>query len=262
MRDDAFGQAISVLCAAIPTIFKHEPRLVQAIGDYGAFAIVISAVGIADKGDGQFTFAAIQAIVVPRGWASSRRTRALIDWLEWTGAALRHPPRKDSRERPWSLSGWLPVAIARLARAYLVAVAPWRGDADKPRTSENDPMVLDALVTSLSRLVRAASPAFIAGAQMRLFADHAAGFPILLEIVGACRSTDPPVNRVLFSRKAVSRTYNVSRAHVTAILAKAERSNMLVRDGNEIIVTESMSVQILHDLACQLAIVVLIVREV
>jgi len=67
---------------------------------------------------------------------------------------------------------------------------------------------------------------------------------------------------MLFSRKAVSRTYNVSRAHVTAILAKVERLNMLVRDGNEIIVTESMSVQILHDLACQLAIVVLIVREV
>jgi hypothetical protein len=255
MSDDAFGEAISSLCNAIPQIFRGEPRLVRAIGDYGAFAVVICAVGIADEDDGEFTFAAIQAVVVPRRWASSRRTRALIDWLEWSGAALRKPPRQDNRERPWCICGWLPTAITRIAEAFLTAVAPFRGEADDPM-SKDIAGAIKTLVMSVSRLIRMERPSLAVSAEMRLFASHAAGYPILLDIIGAVELAHGAP--VLFSRKAAAPAYAVSRAHITAIIAKAERSGMLRRDGNEIILTKTMAVNIQQDLACQMAIVLLI----
>lgn len=253
MHDDAFGQAISILCSALSQIVRGEPRLVKAMGDYGAFAIVICAVGIADEGDGRFTFAAIQAVVVRRGWASSRRTRALIDWMEWSGAALRQPARADNRERPWCICGWLPAALSRIAGAFLNAIAPleWLGSG----FISDLPVAVEKLIANVSRLIRSHPLLFDAGAEMQLFARHAAGYPILLEMIGACGLTGGTPG--LFSRKSVARGYSVSRAHVTAIIAAAERLGMLYRTGGNIILSKTMALNIHRDLAHQLAIVVL-----
>ncbi len=110
---------------------------------------------------------------------------------------------------------------------------------------------------AVSRQMRVAPHQISFGTEMSLFAGHAAGLLILLEIINRSQSAEGPRLRVRFSRKASSRIYGVSRAHITAILAKAEQSHMLVRDGNEILLDEKMLSNVQHDLACQLAFVVL-----
>ena len=87
LNDAAFDGTVIRLCSQISRVYKQEPRLVRALGDFGAFATILCAVALASVHGGRFTLAEVQAVVVPRSWASSRRTRALIDWLE-----LEAPP--------------------------------------------------------------------------------------------------------------------------------------------------------------------------
>ncbi len=230
------------------------------MGDAGAFAIIVVAFSIAEEGDGKFTLAAVQAVVVAHGWASSRRVRSLIDWLEWAGAAVHHPPRRDSRERPWSFCGWLTPAIEGIARIFLAASARWREEATTHSSPEDQPLVLRTLLTSVSR-VMAAPQRVRFSPEMTLFASHAAGLPMLLEIIERAPPEGTSTYSVPFSRKATSRAYRVSRAHVTAIVARVERLEVLKRENNELLLTRAMRSSVLHDLACQLAFVVLMLRK-
>jgi hypothetical protein len=80
MEDDAFNEAASLLCVGIPSIFRNESRLVRAMGDAGAFVVVVSALGIAKEGNGRSTLAAVQAVVVPRAWAADGYALLSIGW--------------------------------------------------------------------------------------------------------------------------------------------------------------------------------------
>ncbi|MFK3780332.1 hypothetical protein [Agrobacterium sp. NPDC089420] len=256
LRDDAFDDAVMHLCAHIPAIFKRERRLVRAFGDFGAFAAVMCAAGLGASHGMPFTLAAVQAVVVPPGWISSRRIRALIDWLELENAAQRHPPRGDNRERPWSLDGWLPVAIEALARTYLTAASPWETApaADRPQDTVIETGMLIDGVSWFLRHARELPPP---SDEMRMFLGHAPGFPLLLDLLLAAGTDARDTAGCEFSRKAAARAYGTSRAHVTALLARAERAHILRRNGSRITLNGLAWQNLRHDLAYQLAFVAL-----
>ncbi|CUX56754.1 conserved hypothetical protein [Agrobacterium deltaense Zutra 3/1] len=253
LNDDAFGDAVAYLCTHISIAFKQEQRLVRALGDFGAFATVMCAAGIASVNGGQFTLAAVQAVVVPPGWASSRRTRALIDWLELENTAQRHPPGGDNRERPWSLNGWIISAIETLASTYRLAASPWE---TLPAPAEGA-IGTDALIDGVSWFLRHAQDLPFLSEEMRMFLGHAPGFPILLDLLSAAKTDACDATGCVFSRKATARAYGISRAHVTAILARAERLNILQRNGPRIVLSDPALQNVRRDLAYQLAFVVL-----
>ncbi len=256
LNDDAFGDAVTHLCTRISAVFKQEQRLVRAFGDFGAFATVMCAIGLGSGHGGQFTLAAVQAVVVPPGWASSRRTRALIDWLELENTAQRHPPGGDNRERPWRLSGWLITAIETLATAYLTAASPWEISPAMEASGEKA-VGTDAVIDGVSWSLRHAQDLSFVSEEMRMFLGHAPGFPILLDLLSAAKTEACDATGCVFSRKAAARAYGISRAHVTAMLARAERFNMLMRNGSRIVLSDPALQNVQRDLAYQLAFVVL-----
>ena len=256
LNDYAFGDAVAYLCTHLSNAFKQEQRLVRALGDFGAFATVMCAVGIASVHGGQFTLAAVQAVVVPPGWASSRRTRALIDWLELENTAQRHPPGGDNRERPWSLNGWIISAIERLASTYCVAASPWQ-TLPATETPAEEAIGTGALIDGVSWFLRHAQDLPFLSEGMRMFLGHAPGFLILLDLLSAAKTDACDATGCVFSRKATARAYGVSRAHVTAILARAERLNILQRNGPRIVLSDLALQNVQRDLAYQLAFVVL-----
>lgn len=256
LKDDAFEDAVTYLCANIPAVFKQEQRLVRALGDFGAFATVMCAAGLGSPPGAQFTLAAVQAVVVPAGWISSRRTRALIDWLELEHAAARRPPGGDNRERPWSLNGWLIAAVERLAETYLVAASPW-WVAAKEKMPEEKSTATDILRGGVSWFLGNARELPVSSAEMRMFLGHAPGFPLLLDLLFAIRTSARDATGCEFSRKATARAYGVSRAHVTALLARAERLNVLKRDGARVVLSDLTLRNVRRDLAHQLAFVAL-----
>ncbi len=256
LNDDALGDAVTHLCTHISAVFKQEQRLVRAFGDFGAFATVMCAVGLGSVHGGQFTLAAVQAVVVPPGWASSRRTRALIDWLELEDTAQRHPPGGDNRERPWSLNGWLIAAIETLATAYLTAASPW-GISPAMEASDEEAIGTDAVIDGVSWSLRHAQDLSFLSEEMRMFLGHAPGFPILLDLLSAAKTGACDATGCAFSRKAAARAYGISRAHVTAMLARAERLNMLKRNGSRIVLSDLTLHNVQRDLAYQLAFVIL-----
>lgn len=255
LNDAAFDETAIRFCSQISTVFKQEPRLVRAIGDFGAFATILCAMALASIHGGQFTLAAVQAIVVPRGWASSRRTRALIDWLELEGAARRHQPRDDNRERPWSLCGWLIMAIETLAEAYLAAAAPWEPQPVMDRPAKDD-IGINSLIDGVGWLLKQQQELIPTSMETLMFLGHAPGFPLLLDLLSAAKTSKSDASDCEFSRKAAARAYGVSRAQVTALLAKAERLTILKRDGSRILLSDRTLQNVQRDLAQQLAFVV------
>ena len=89
-----------------------------------------------------------------------------------------------------------------------------------------------------------------------MFLRHAPGFPLLLELLLAAVS-GPRDRRVEFSRKAAARADGISRAHVTGLLAKAERLNYLKRTDSRLLLNNPTLRNVRRDLAYQLAFVVL-----
>ncbi|MCZ7467257.1 hypothetical protein [Rhizobium rhizogenes] len=255
LNDAVFDETVIRLCSQISMVFKQEPRLVRAIGDFGAFATILCAIGLASIHGGQFTLAAVQAVVVPRGWASSRRTRALIDWLELEGAARRHQPRGDNRERPWSLCGWLITAIETLAEAYLVAAAPWEAQPVLGRPAKDD-IGVNILVDGIGWLLKQQQALTPISMETLMFLGHAPGFPLLLDLLSAAKTSRSDASDCEFSRKAAARAYGISRAHVTALLAKAERLSILKRNGSRICLSDRTLQNVQGDIAHQLAFVV------
>ncbi|WP_454703386.1 hypothetical protein [Agrobacterium leguminum] len=208
--------------------------------------------GIASVHGGQFTLAAA-AVVVPPGWASSRRTRALIDWLELGESAQRHPPGDDNRERP-SVNGWIISAIETLASTYRVgAASPWRTLRQRNASRRK---LIGTGIDGVSWFLRHAQDLPFLSGGMR-FLGHAPGFPDPVVPAVAAKTDTCDATGCVFSRKATARTYGVSRAHVTAILARAERLNILQRNGPRIVLSDLALQNVQRDLAYQFAFVVL-----
>ncbi|WP_421400297.1 hypothetical protein [Agrobacterium fabrum] len=256
MNDEAFDEAVTCLCGQISTVFKEERRLVRAFGDLGAFTTVVYALGLCSIQGGQFTLAAVQGVIVPMGWASSRRTRALIDWLELENTAQRHPPFLDNRERPWSLNGWLVLTVETLAAIYLAAASPW-AERQQANTPEQTAAGIRGLIDGVCWLLVNSQELPQMSDEMRMFLWHAPGFPLLLELLSAAVTSAPCDAGCEFSRKAAARAYGISRAQVTGLLAKAERLNYLTRIGSRVRLSDLMLRNARRDLAHQLAFVVL-----
>ncbi|MCZ7447924.1 hypothetical protein O8B93_10050 [Agrobacterium rhizogenes] len=214
------------------------------------------AASLGSPSGAQFTLAAVQAVVVPAGWISSRRTRALIDWLELEHAAARHPPGRDYRERPWSLNGWLIAAVERLTETYLVAASPWRITATGEMPEEKS-TVTNMMRGGVSWFLGNAQELPASSEEIRMFLGHAPGFPLLLDLLLAARRGTCGATGCEFSRKATAHAYGVSRAHITALLARAERLNFLKRDGARVVLSDLTFQNVQRDLAYQLAFVVL-----
>lgn len=255
LNDAACDETVIRLCSQISTVFKQEPRLVRAIGDFGAFATILCALGLTSIHGGRFTLAAVQAVVVPRGWASSRRTRALIDWLELEGAARRHQPSGDNRERPWSLCGWLIMAIETLAEAYLAAATPWEARPVMDRPAKDD-IGINIFIDGVGWLLKQQQELIPTSMETLMFLGHAPGFPLLLDLLSAAKTSKSGASDCEFSRKAAARAYGISRAHVTALLAKAERLSILRRNGSRIFLSDRTLQNVQGDIAHQLAFVV------
>lgn len=90
-----------------------------------------------------------------------------------------------------------------------------------------------------------------------MFMGHAPGFPILLDLLFATKTSAFDATGCEFSRKAAARAYGISRAHVTALLARAERLSFLRRNGSRIVLGDQILRNVRRDLAYQLAFVVL-----
>jgi hypothetical protein len=247
----AFMQSVAALCIHVPELFKADTLLVRAIGDFGALSIVMRATAIATAGNGTFTLAAVQSGIVPLGWASGRRIRALIEWLEWAGCARQEMPTSDLRKRPWSISGWLQTAMQRLAQIYLAVTRPWRSDGLLATIAAQFSMFF----VSLDQIMHVARQERLFSEESRLFSNHAAGFAILLDLLRACMEANWPSAGVLFSRKALAKAYNISRAHVTKILAKAEQLGMLHRQDAFVALATQTKINVLRDIAYQFAFV-------
>lgn len=254
LNDAAFDETVIRLCSQISRVYKQEPRLVRALGDFGAFATILCAVALASVHGGRFTLAEVQAVVVPRGWASSRRTRALIDWLELEGAARRHQPNGDNRERPWSLCGWLIMAIETLAEAYLAAAVPWQAQPFMDRPAKD--IGVNILIDGVGWLLKQPQEFSPTSMETLMFLGHAPGFPLLLDLLSAAKTSKSGASNCEFSRKAAARAYGISRAQVTALLAKAERLSILKRDGSRILLSDGTLQNVQRDIAHQLAFIV------
>ncbi len=251
LRHSAFMQSVAVLCVQLPEMFKADTRLVRAVGDFGAFSIVMSATAAAATGDGTFNLASVQSQIVRLKWASSRRVRALVEWLEWAGSVRKVTPSGDLRKRPWYITGWLQATMDALLKLYLTVTHPW--------------MVTDVLTTiatqmsmflaNLNQLMQSTANWPVWSSETRLFSNHAAGFPILLDLLRACMEANWPSAGVFFSRKALAKAYNISRAHVTKILAQAERLGMVRRRDAFVVIASSAKVNVLRDIAYQFALV-------
>ncbi len=209
LNDDAFGDAVAYLCTHLSNAFKQEQRLVRALGDFGAFATVMCAVGIASVHGGQFTLAAVQAVVVPPGWASSRRTRALIDWLELENTAQRHPPGGDNRERPWSLNGWIISAIERLAST--IASRPRHGKPSGNGDACGGSHRNGRADRRVSWFLRHAQDLPFLSEGMRMFLGHAPGFLILLDLLSAAKTDACDATGCVFSQGDGARLWGQPR---------------------------------------------------
>jgi hypothetical protein len=163
--------------------------------------------------------------------------RSLIDWLELTGAAMRHPGQGDLRERPLYFTGWLPPAISAIAEEYLCAISPWRQPSDQGASLDGQSRKAGALAVGAGRMLATAPQVMPMGPETRLFANHEVGFPVFLEILGSYLSCAKK-SGANFSRKTSARRYGVSRAHLTSLLARAEQAGMLVRADNKLVLSE------------------------
>ncbi|MDH7808826.1 MULTISPECIES: hypothetical protein [unclassified Rhizobium] len=256
MNDEAFDQAVTYLCDQITRVYKEERRLVRAFGDLGAFTAVTCALALCSIQGGRFTLATVQRVVVPKGWASSRRIRALIDWLELENTAQRHAPFFDNRERPWSLNGWLVLTVGTLAEIYLAAASPWI-ERQQINTPEQTATVKRNLIDGVCWLLAHSQELPQMSDEMRMFLGHAPGFPLLLELLSAAAASEADGTGCEFSRKAAARAYGISRAHVTGLLAKAERLNYLKRTDSRLHLNNLTLRNVQRDLAYQLAFVVI-----
>ncbi|MFD1743857.1 hypothetical protein ACFSE1_00110 [Rhizobium helianthi] len=255
--DPAFLSSVALICQTVPKVFKSEPRLVRAVGDFGALAMVVCAKGIASENGGQFTYSSVQSLIVKRRWASGRRVRAIFEWLEWEETVTRPALYADRRTRPLSVVGWLQAGVQALAVAYIEAARPWR-QIDNEKSYRHATTDTESVITKLYNLLTFAGEGVPFSVETRLFSGHAAGFPLLLDLIATCMAADWPVSGVFFSRKAHAASYNVSRAHITKIFAKAEEIGILARTERDMKVSPSPSLRgnVLRDLAYQFASIV------
>lgn len=252
--DPAFQSSVEMICRSVPKVFKSEPRLVRAVGDFGAMAVVVSATALASENEGVFTYSSTQSLIVKHKWASTRRVRAIFEWLEWEETITRSAQSGDRRMKPLSVVGWLQAGIQALAVAYIEAAQPWQ-QVDKNKPPRDRAMDAEKIVVGLYKLLAIVAGPFLVSVETRLFASHAAGYPLLLDLIANCMAAGWPASGVLFSRKSHAESYNVSRAHITKIFAKAEEAGILSRTERDMKVRPSPSLKgnVLRDIAYQFA---------
>lgn len=90
-----------------------------------------------------------------------------------------------------------------------------------------------------------------------MFLGDASGFLLLLELLSAAATSGLCDTGCEFSRKAAAQAYDIGRAHVTCLLATAERLNYLKRIGSRLRLSDLTLRHVRRDLAQQLAFVVL-----
>ncbi|HEY0281145.1 MAG TPA: hypothetical protein VGC27_00810 [Rhizomicrobium sp.] len=216
-----FDKALRRLSRDLATLHRFEPQLVYAVGDRGAFAIV--AAGIAFETERGVTLAAVQDFVVGAKLASVGRVRGFFSNLARTGAATPLHDRQDGRRRPWSFGGWLLPTLERWLGAYRDALAEMDGVVDGPTL----PLYMRRSVAAYQRQ---GAPLAAAYSGLSLFLDRQLGHLLLLEAV--VRAEDTLTDRDIVStvsRKRFARGLRTSRAHITLLLADAERRGLLQR---------------------------------
>lgn len=214
---------LQILSKCLENAIRREPRLMQTIGDRGSFAIISALLAGAGSEAGSVTLADVNAAVVPRGLATSRRVRALVEWLEHCGGLERVRTATDARRRPFQPSGWLIDALQdALAAAFGASGPSWAADRARanPRRTITSfarrilPFVLDA---------EALSP------EVASLTEHRGGYLLMLRLICEARQDADGAAIVDLSRKGFARAHHLSRAHVTALIARAERRGWLTR---------------------------------
>lgn len=227
-----FDKALCRLSRALAAAFRSEPRLLDAIGDRGAFAVV--AAGLAFQTPSGVTLAAIQDFVVKNQLASARRVRSVAANLVRTGAVWPLRRGQDARARPLAIGGWLSLALERWHDAYVQAAAELSNlAATESAESAN------RLEAHLKRVVARypATGVNLASAfeDLSLFLDRKGGHLVLLELLsGALAASAQRYIGSTLSRKRIARDLGVSRAHVTLLLADAEKRGLLHRTGTAV----------------------------
>lgn len=217
---------LKFLIDVIDAIFRHEPRIIRAIGDRGSFSAIAVILGQTIVDGAPATLSSVDREIVKRGIATSRRSRALIEWLEHSGGVDRAQARSGAKGRPIRISGWLLSHVNELCDVVCRAARREKQLVDhrQERQSEN---------SRFSTVIQRCYAFVLAGARMPAivehFTEHQGGFLILLRLVSEARRDDQGIATVDFSRKSFADIHSVSRAHVTALIARAERAGWLER---------------------------------
>ncbi len=223
-----FDFKLQKLYYCLESAVSKDSRLMQAIGDRGSLAILGTVIAKSGLGGGWVTLAEIDAAIVPRRIATSRRIRALVEWLEHCGGLERTRPDIDLRRRPFRVSGWLVRALGDLTSASFAAM----GASASPELPGLD---LQGAVAFLARrILPCVLDAAVLPPEVVALTELRGGYLLMLRLLCEARGRAGGA-RVEFSRKRFARTFHVSRAHVTGLIARAERYGWLKRlDGEAI----------------------------
>jgi hypothetical protein len=251
LADPRFDAGLAHFSRGVPGAFRREQRLVRSIGDLGMFAVV--AVLIAYEAADEVTLAEIQRVVCPR-LASARRVRAIVAELTRIGAVEQRSAPDDTRRRPFKASGWLMDTLVAWLRPQLVAAHPWIVPAGPTVQTEQECVLLyfnqwvDAFLYE-AFLLADGYPVVMT------FMNHLGGYPFLLALVASWQPRANGEATASVSRKAFARDLGLSRAHFTALLARAERRGWMQRHsgGHRVTITPAVHIELHRWVARELA---------
>jgi hypothetical protein len=227
MADGEFESLLRRFCRLVVDAYSREPRLIRAIGDIGSLFTV--AVIVAKQGGRGVTLADVQRVICNR-LASPRRVRAIVDGLERTHAVTRTMGNDDFRRRQVVISGWLPHALMTWGNAYARSASAYLSAAAGTPLAANlwAMQFLSGWAEAYERfnfLIADGYPVVL------MLTDHFAGHPMLLQMIGSAVLLPDGTAVASLSRKAAARSFGLSRAHFTMLLAKCERFGWMTREG-------------------------------
>jgi hypothetical protein len=218
-----FDSALATLGHGLDDFFQREPPMTEVIGDRGAFAMI--AAGLAHQSRHGVTIAMIQNFVGQANLASPGRVRAYIAMLSRTGAVWRVDAGDDGRARPWRIGGRLIHGLERWLTVYVDAAAKL-GVGNKTSADHLLPY-LRRSVNAYSRQGAKLTAKFV---DLEAFLDYKLGHLVLTALLRTSVKAKDTGESVTLSRKGMAKGLQVSRAHITMILARAENLGLLHRD--------------------------------
>ena len=203
------------------------------------------------------TLATISGVVSAMNYASARRIRAICDNFVRIGLITRGAGHADHRKRPLLFGGWFEEALLGWLDIVIATIRPWMEWRPKP-----DRATLYGMIRFSAARITLTNP-FQSWGDVRTLLDRVAGYPFLLDLVGATSWRDG-LGVSTISRKKMAAYYSVSRPHVAGLIAQCEHAGWLIDTGGALtfppsgfnrvrlwIATEFAAVKLALDVFCR-----------